>query len=424
MVKHRFCRDCLNDAAHEARRCKNCNSPRLISHEELYKLNIAHIDCDAFYASVEKRDNPDLAALPVIIGGGTRGVVATACYIARTRGVHSAMPMFKARKACPDAVIIKPDMKKYSAIGKQIRQMMLELTPLVEPLSIDEAFLDLSGTTRLHDLPSAKVLARFARRVETELGLSVSVGLSYCKFLAKIASDLDKPRGLSVLGQGEARDFLRQHNVSLFWGVGRATQAMLARDGIEKIATIQDMDESELASRYGSVGLRIARLAQGKDRRKVSPGGDAKSVSNETTFNRDYASADDLVPILRRLSEKVSARLKKNHLAGQTIVLKLKSNDFKTRTRNRTLADPTRLADKIFSNGRQMLLKELDGSLFRLLGIGVTQLCPDDVADPEDLIDLQATKRARAELTIDKLREKFGDSALVTGLTFGRGKRR
>jgi DNA polymerase-4 len=384
---------------------------------------MAHIDCDAFYASVEKRDNPELAALPVIVGGATRGVVSTCCYVARIRGVRSAMPMFKALQICPDAVVIKPNMEKYVKVGRQIRTMMQELTPLVEPISIDEAFLDLSGTARLHKASPALVLAKFARRIESELDLSVSVGLSYCKFLAKVASDFNKPRGFSVIGKSEAVAFLRTQPVSLFWGVGRVTQAMLAKDGITDIATVQDMSETELAKRYGSIGLRMARLSRGVDSRSITPGSGAKSVSSETTFNFDIADLSQLGPILRRLSERVSAQLKKKHIAGQTIVLKLKTADFKLRTRNRTLSDPTRLADRIFRNGIELLEKEIDGTKFRLIGIGVSSLMSDETADPHDLVDVASARRAKAELAIDGLREKFGNRSIEHGITFGSGKK-
>jgi DNA polymerase-4 len=418
-----FCRDCLRDTRADEPRCAACGSPRLLRHRELHDLSIAHIDCDAFYASVEKRDRPELLDKPVIIGGGRRGVVSTACYVARIRGVRSAMPMFKALEACPDAVVIKPDMQKYSRVGRQIREMMRELTPLVEPLSIDEAFLDLGGTQRLHRSSAAMVLARFARRVEEEVGVSVSVGLSYCKFLAKVASDLKKPRGFSVIGRGEALSFLRGQPVSLIWGVGKATQQMLARDGIETIAQVQDMEESVLARRYGSIGLRLSSLSRGIDARSVEPHSEAKSVSNETTFNQDISDPAELSAILRQLSESVSARLKKDHIAGQTVVLKLKTPDFRNRTRNRTLAHPTQLAERIFATGHEMLLREADGARFRLIGIGVSGLQPDDNADPQDLLDPQATRKAKAERAMDAVRERYGRQSVVTGRTFGRRSR-
>lgn len=417
-----ICRDCLQELQVTATRCPSCGSPRILMHKELHSLTLAHIDCDAFYASVEKRDNPELATKPVIIGGRTRGVVATACYIARIRGVHSAMPMFKALAACPDAIVIKPNMQKYAKAGHEIRTLMKELTPKVEPISIDEAFLDLAGTQKLHKATPAQLLTKFAKRIENEMGLSISIGLSYCKFLAKIASDFEKPRGFSVIGREEAVAFLRKQPVSMFWGIGKATQSVLASDGITHISTVQDMDESELARKYGSMGLRMWRLARGEDSRTVEPGSGAKSVSSETTFNKDLSKRSELVPILRALSEKVSIQLKKKEIAGQTIVLKLKTKDFKSRTRNRTLVNSTRLADRIFRQGLEMLDKEIDGTKFRLIGIGVSSLGSDINADPDDLLDTNAAKRAKAELAIDRLREKFGDKAVEHGFTFHRKK--
>ena len=417
-----FCRDCLSlQKLESARRCRTCGSPRLVRHPELYKLSLAHVDCDAFYASVEKRDNPDIRDKPVIIGGGTRGVVSTACYIARIHGVRSAMPMFKALEACPQAVVIKPNMEKYSQVGKEVRQLMRELTPLVEPISIDEAFLDLGGTERLHRALAAMVLARFAKRVETEIGITISVGLSYCKYLAKVASDLEKPRGFSVIGEMEALDFLRDKPVSMIWGVGKSLNAKLESDGIRTIGQLQTMDEGTLMKAYGTMGQRLFRLSRGQDSRKVEPEHDMKSVSAETTFNKDLSQATDLVPVLRALSEKVSQRLKAGDIAGRTVVLKLKTQDFKLRTRNRQLADPTQLADRIFRTGLQLLDKELDGTRFRLLGIGVSELSSDERADPPDLVDTQATKRAVAESAIDRLRNKFGRNAVETGYTFSKG---
>ncbi|KKA15995.1 DNA polymerase IV [Sinorhizobium meliloti] len=418
-----FCRDCLKEQAAHSRRCLACGSPRLLPHSELYRLTLAHIDCDAFYASVEKRDNPELADKPVIIGGGKRGVVSTACYIARIHGVRSAMPMFKALEACPQAVVIKPDMEKYVRVEREVRAMMQELTPLVQPLSIDEAFLDLSGTERLHHDPPARTLARFAKRVEQEIGITVSVGLSYCKFLAKVASDLQKPRGFSVIGQAEAVDFLKAKPVTLIWGVGKAFAATLERDGIRAIGQLQTMEEADLMRRYGTMGRRLYRLSRGLDERSVEIDGEAKSVSSETTFNDDLARQEDLVAHLRGLSEQVAFRLRKSALAGQTVVLKLKTADFKTRTRNRRLESPTRLADRIFRTGLQLLEKEVDGTKYRLIGIGVSDLVDPDLADPPDLVDPQASRRAAAEDAINRLRDKFGKTSVETGYTFGKGRR-
>lgn len=405
------------------RRCVHCGSPRLVRHTELHDLSIAHIDCDAFYAAVEKRDDPSLRDKPVIIGGGTRGVVSTACYIARVHGVRSAMPMFKALKACPDAVVVRPNMEKYARVGREVRQAMETLTPLVEPISIDEAFLDLGGTQRLHGDSPARVLAKFVQRVERDIGISVSVGLSYCKFLAKVASDFEKPRGFSVIGQAEALDFLRDKPVKMIWGVGPAFEKTLARDGITSIGQLQQMDEATLMKRYGSMGRRLFSLSRGQDSRHVESRAGAKSISHETTFNTDYSTAQALVPVLRALSEKVAKRLKDKNISGHTIVLKLKDKDFTSKTRNKRLADPTQLADRIFRTALPMLEAELDGTAYRLLGVGVADF--DDAArsDPLDLVDTGATKRAKAEHAMDALRTKFGDRAVETGYTFGTGNR-
>lgn len=418
-----FCRDCMVPCTQTARRCAHCGSPRLVRHLELHALSIAHIDCDAFYAAVEKRDNPALRDKPVIIGGGTRGVVSTACYIARVRGVRSAMPMFKALQACPDAVVVRPNMEKYAQVGRAVREAMETLTPLVEPISIDEAFLDMSGTSRVHGDSPARVLARFVQRVERDIGITVSVGLSYCKFLAKVASDFEKPRGFSVIGKAEALEFLRDKPVKMIWGVGPAFEKTLTRDGITTIGQLQQMEEADLMRRYGSMGRRLYSLSRGQDSRHVEGRAGAKSISHETTFNKDYKSAESLVPVLRALSEKVAKRLKEKNISGHTIVLKLKDKDFKSKTRNKRLTDPTQLADRIFRTALPMLEAEIDGTAYRLLGVGVADF--DDVArsDPTDLVDGDAARRAKAEHAMDALRSKFGDRAVETGYTFGTGNR-
>ncbi len=424
-AKGGFCRDCLAPAPAAGGRCPASGSPRLIRHDELFRLAIAHLDCDAFYAAIEKRDDPNLADRPVIVGGGKRGVVATACYIARIRGVRSAMPMFQALEACPDAVVVRPDFEKYSRVGREVRTLMQELTPQVEPLSIDEAFMDLAGTERLHRAPPALALARLQKRIEAEIGITVSIGLSFNKFLAKIASDLEKPRGFSVIGETEAAAFLAPRPVSLIWGVGKALQARLSGDGIHTIGALRRIGEAELARRYGSIGLRLYRLSRGDDRRKVDPRGEAKSVSAETTFDTDLADPHELKAILRALSEKVSRRLKKAGLAGGVVTLKLKTADFRLRTRSRHLPDPTRLADRVFQAGADLLAREADGKVrFRLIGIGVAEFADPRLADPTDLVDPGAGKRAAAEAAIDTIRDKFGTRAVELGLVFDDGRRR
>jgi len=414
-----FCRDCLSDAPATAVRCRACGSPRLVRHAEIETLCIAHVDCDAFYATIEKRDNPSLADKPLIVGGGRRGVVSTACYIARTFGVRSAMPMFEARRLCPHAEIVKPNMSKYVAVAREVRRLMLDVTPQIEPVSIDEAFMDLSGTTRLHGMIPAKSLARFAHDVETQLGITVSVGLSANKFLAKIASDLDKPRGFAVLGKEEAPAFLGNKPVSFIFGVGRVTQARLEKDGFRTIADFQKVDEADLMRRYGAEGQRLWRLARGIDHRLIVPDRDAKSISAETTFNDDVADLRMLEKILWGLSEKVSARLKAKKLAGSTITLKLKSADFRLKTRARSLDNPTQLAGRIYAAGHDLLAREIDGTKYRLIGIGVAALTSDEKADPADLIDIRGRRDAAAERALDKLRERFGKAAILKGLGLG-----
>ncbi|MGA3308816.1 MAG: DNA polymerase IV [Xanthobacteraceae bacterium] len=410
-----FCRDCLADASPQSTRCRACGSPRLLRHGELAQLSIAHVDCDAFYATIEKRDDPSLVAEPVIVGGGRRGVVATACYVARTFGVKSAMPMFEALRLCPHARVVRPDMEKYARVGREVRQMMFSLTPLVEPLSIDEAFLDLSGTERLHGLWPAKVLARFAADVEKKLGITVSIGLSCNKFLAKIASDLDKPRGFAVLGASEAEKFLAPKPVSFIFGVGKVSAARLARDGFHRIADLQRASEIEMLRRYGEEGRRLARLARGIDQRKVSADRETKSVSAETTFEHDIADFRALERILWSRAEEVSARLKAKALAGATVTLKLKTANFRIRTRAHSFGSATQLAGKIFAAARGLLERETDGTKFRLLGVGVTALTTADQADPADFVDARA---AEAEHALDRVRARFGEDAVVRGLAF------
>jgi DNA polymerase IV len=410
-----FCRDCLADLQANARRCSDCGSPRLVRHSGLATLALAHIDCDAFYATVEKRDNPDIADKPVIIGGGKRGVVSAACYIARTYGVRSAMPMFKALALCPSATVIGPDMAKYVRVGREVRQAMLALTPLVEPLSIDEAFLDLSGTERVHGMIPAKVLARFARDVERDIGITVSVGLSVNKFLAKIASDLDKPRGFAALDQDEAREMLKEKPVGFIFGVGPATQDRLAARGFRTIADLQRADETELMRQFPTDGRRLWRLARGIDDRRVEPDRGAKTISSETTFETDIRDFATLERLLWKLSEKVSARLKNADLAGSTITVKLKTADFRQRTRSQSIAAPTQLAAKIFAISREMLAKEIDGTAFRLMGTGVSALRLASQADDTDMLDRRA---ADAERAMDDLRKKFGAAAVIRGIAY------
>ena len=352
-----LCRDCDSQPPPDVKTCPACGSPHIARHKELHGLTIAHLDCDAFYANIEKRGRPELRDVPVIVGGHHRGVVAACCYIARAHGVHSAMPMFKALKACPNATVIKPDMNKYAAVGRKVRTMMENLTPLVEPLSIDEAFMDLAGTEALHRASPAATLAALARRVEEELSITVSIGLSYNKFLAKIASDLDKPRGFAVIGRAEARTFLADKPVSLLWGVGKAMQERLGKDGIIRIGELARIDEAELVARYGKIGRRLSLCARGEDDRRVDPGGKVKSISSETTLDKDTAEP--------------------------------------------------------------LLVHETDGRAFRLIGIGVHDLVEIGQVVQGDLFSGFGPTGSKVDKALDAVREKFGDDAIVKGRGFG-----
>ena len=374
------------------------------------------MDCDAFYASVEKRDHPDLADKPVIIGGGRRGVVSTACYVARIRGVKSAMPMFQALKLCPDAVIIKPRMAVYAEVSRAIRQMMEDLTPAIEPLSLDEAFLDLRGTEKLHGAPPAVMLARLVYRMRQELGLTGSIGLSHNKFLAKVASDLNKPRGFSVIGKEDTAAFLQDKPVRMIWGVGSATQAALAQAGIRSFTDLLRWQRVDLTQKFGSMGERLWHLARGQDHRRISRNTPVKSISNETTFFEDTADPDLLDGHLWRMCEKVSDRAKAKELAGCVVTLKLKTADHKIITKRQTLEDATQLADRVYRVARALLSQIPAGQAYRLIGAGLSDLCAASQAERSgDLLDPQANQRGAAERATDKIRKKFGEDAILKG---------
>ncbi|MEM7635426.1 MAG: DNA polymerase IV, partial [Pseudomonadota bacterium] len=329
-----------------------------------------------------------------------------------------------ALKACPKAVVIRPDMAKYAKVGKQIRELMKQLTPLVEPISIDEAFMDLTGTERLHGKSPARALCELALKIENEIGITVSIGLSHTKYLAKLASDMDKPRGMFVIGPDECVEFLRDRPVSFIWGVGAAMQKKLHRDGIRLIGQLQRMEKNDLMRQYGSLGSRLYHLSRGEDARSVQGSSASKSISAETTFNTDISDYQELERRLWKLSEKVSRRAKKDHMAGTTVVLKLKTDHFKTRTRNTSLSDPTALATRIFDAAKPMLEREVDGkTAFRLLGVGITNLCELDADGETGGLDVRADANAKVELAMDKLRDKFGTDAVEKGRGLKGGNR-
>jgi DNA polymerase IV len=423
-----FCRDCgqpVGPAVNPAvgmteRRCRACRSTRLLRHPELDRLSMAHIDCDAFYAAIEKRDDPSLRDKPLIIGGGHRGVVSTCCYIARISGVRSAMPMYKALKLCPEAVVLPPNMAKYRDAGHQVRALMLQWTPLVEPLSIDEAFLDLSGTEKLHRMIPARTLNQLSQEIERQVGITVSIGLSHNKFLAKIASDLDKPRGFAVIGRAETIDFLAPKPVSLIWGVGKVMRERLEKDGIATIGALQQMSQHDLALRYGRMGSHLFHLSRGEDNRVVDPEGEAKSISAETTFDIDIADPEQLLTELWPLCEKVSHRLKQAELSGHVVHLKLKTAAFKLVSRQIRLQQPTQLAETLYRTGETLLRRETKGEAFRLIGIGADDLHPAQDADPIDLADPGADQRRKVEHAMDAVRKKLGGKSIVKGRSLRR----
>jgi DNA polymerase-4 len=409
-----FCRACASETP--TPQCARCGEERPLEHEELSQLSIAHLDCDAFYASIEKRDDPSLQPHPVIVGGGRRGVVSTCCYVARAYGVRSAMPMFKALKLCPQAKVVHGEMRKYVEEGRVIRRMMEELTPQVQPLSIDEAFMDLTGTEALHGGTPARSLIKLQNKIWDERNLTVSIGLSFNKFLAKTASDLDKPRGFSVIGRGEALVFLESRSVATLPGVGPAGATALERNGLKRIGDIRTVGPQRMRALYGDWGAHLFALSMADDPRKVDPDGERKSISAETTFFEDVAEIEALEDILWPLCEKVAARCRASESAGLTLTLKLKDTKFKIITRRRQLPEPTLLASRIFAAARELLAGDADGrTKYRLIGVGLSDFSDAAVADKGDMLDTETPKRAAAEAAIAKAREKYGRDAVLTG---------
>ena len=409
-----FCRDCFWSGPGAPRRCPSCASPRVVAHPELTALSMAHLDCDAFYASVEKRDRPELRDVPVIVGGGVRGVVSTCCYIARMSGVRSAMPMFTARRLCPDAVILPPDFTRYRAESRRIMEKLRALTPLIQPLSLDEAWIDLSGTERLHGAPPAIILARVQAEIEAEINLTVSIGLAPNKFLAKIASDLDKPRGFSVIGAAEAQGFLAARPVSILPGVGPAFTASLEKAGLKTVGDIARADLRDMADRFGENGLRLHRLSRGEDVRAVNPQEDRKTISAETTFNDDLSDLGALEDQLWPLCEKVARQLRAEGIAGRVATLKLRTADFRIVTRRRTLPVPIQTAQSLFKVARELLAVEAAGARYRLIGAGLSSFVTAEAAG-DDFFAGDEKRALSSERAMDRLREKFGAGAIGTG---------
>ncbi|MEM7072808.1 MAG: DNA polymerase IV [Pseudomonadota bacterium] len=387
-----LCRDCSGlwpDQDGIPLSCSGCGSTRLVAHPELTRLSIGHIDCDSFFAAVEKRDRPELLHRPVLIGGRHRGVVAAACYIARIYGVHSAMPMFEAERLCPDAVILPPDLVKYRKVGHMIRTLMQASARAVEPLSIDEAYVEFDKTRPGRPAP-CQILAALIRRIESETGIHASVGLSYNKMLAKLASDLDKPRGFSVIGQAGAKAFLAPMPVTKLWGVGPAMAGRLKRMGIDTIGQIQPMQPQILRQIFGQSGQRISEFANAKDTRKVAINpGRSKTVSVEQTFDRDLDGRDALAKAIDAMVHQLVRRVQRSNLAGRALTLKLRDHTFQIYTRTRHFADPTLDEAKIRQMGNLLLDQAYHPARrYRLVGLGFSDLEPIDQADPPNLLDM------------------------------------
>lgn len=398
--------------------CPECRSPRIVSHPELSLLDIAHIDCDAFFASVEKRDNPDLINKPVIIGGGNRGVVSTACYIARIKGVHSAMPMYQAMRLCPDAVIVRPRMGVYSAVSKEIVKLMKEMTPQVETISVDEAFMDFSGTSLLYKASPAQLMVKLINRIEREVGITCSVGLSINKFLAKIASDLEKPKGFSLIGSDDIDKVLGNKPLTIIPGVGKAFQKKLEKEGLFTFFDLQKVPREELEEKFGKFGNRLWHLCRGQDHRITKVTRPIKSISNETTFNTDISDYKKLEGYAWRLTEKVTDRAKEKGLVGNTVTLKLKQHNHKVHTRQERLKIPTNLASQIFPVARSLLKPMVkDFAPFRLVGIGLSGLKNESRQINQSLeLNPELASQRRVENVSDELRRKFGPNALRKGI--------
>ncbi|MEM7070225.1 MAG: DNA polymerase IV [Pseudomonadota bacterium] len=372
----------------QQRRCAFCRSRSIIIHKELSQLCIAHIDCDSFFASVEKRDNPHLIDKPLIIGGRERGVVAAACYIARMYGVHSAMSMFEALKKCPKAVVLSPDIAKYRSVGQQIKTLMRNAALVVEPLSIDEAYLKLPLHTQKNKPAPCQILSALLKRIEYETGISASAGLSYNKMLAKLASDLDKPRGFSVIGQEEAIEFLASLPVSKLWGVGQAMEQKLKRMGLHHIGQLQQLDEGFLRQIFGKIGNLMHHFANAKDPREVKASTITKNISVETTFAHDIQSYSLLHDKLENQVQDLMQRMQKTNFSAHCLTLKLRDQNFQTHTRTRHFFAPTLNAQKTLEMAIYLLqLIYQPSKKYRLLGLGFSDLHPKDQADPPDLFD-------------------------------------
>jgi DNA polymerase IV len=378
---------------------------------------IAHLDLDAFYASVEENLDPSLKGKPVIVGGGERGVVATANYLARRYGVHSAMPMRTARRLCPHAVYLQGNYRAYKECSRRLMALLAEYSPLVERVSLDEAYVDLTGTERLFG-PVVKTARAIQRRVSEELGLSISVGLATNKLVAKVASDLEKPQGFTVVRPGEEQGFLAPLPVERLPGVGPALLAQLSDRGVGTIGDLASVPENLMSLSFGEVGETLSRRARGLDSRAVTPSEPVKSISRETTFAEDVSDSELLEQTLRGLSDDVCRRLRGHRLEARTITVKIRYADFVTHTRSRTLPRPLDVDEVIFKEVLA-LFREARKRRYRirLVGMGLTNFVPR--AWQDDLFDQELPLLRELDLKLDEIRAKYGSKVIRRGASGG-----
>ncbi len=377
---------------------------------------ILHVDMDAFYASVEERDDPALVGKPLIVGGtaGGRGVVAAANYAVRKFGVHSAMPTAKALQLCPDAIVLRPRMEHYAEISKQIRGIFHRYTPEVEPLSLDEAFLDATGCEQLFG--SVETIGRGIKQdIFRELRLVASVGVAPNKFLAKLASDLDKPDGFTVIHEDAVQQVLDPLPVTRIWGVGKVTRHAFDQIGVTTIGELRQLSVEELSRTFGQSGVHFWRLARGIDDRQVVADRKAKSISHETTFPEDIRELDVLRAWLLELTEQVSRRLRQNEICGRTVQLKVRYSNFDTITRSKSLTVPTNTTDQLWSVVSELLKSGLPNRplIVRLLGMGVSQLQPQ-LAVQRSLFEVEERdeRSSKLDAVADQIRNRFGSTSL------------
>jgi len=369
---------------------------------------------DAYYASVEERDNPALRGQPVVVGGSAdrRGVVSAANYEARKYGVHSAMPMATALRHCPSAVVLPTRMSHYAAISRQIREVFHRFTPTVEPLSLDEAFLDVEGCEGLFG-PPPDIAVAVKRTILDETGLVASVGVAPNKFLAKVASDLDKPDGLVIVDPDRVVEFLDPLPISRLWGIGKVSAKALRKVGINTVGQVRQLSEQTLTQKFGEVGSRLWNLSHGIDNRSVVPDREAKSISHETTFAVDLADRDVLQSWLLELVEQVAERLRRNDLRARTVNLKLRYSDFETITRSKSFADTSNSTTQIWEAATELLDRCAENRPIRLIGIGVSNITRCGTA--QQSLFAEERQESKLDSVADSIRARFGRSALRRG---------